>query len=60
MQDMQKKKAIMSSVDPVKEFEGKMMAAGRLNVAKSLGGEIPPGSQFLRIKEPYLPEEQPT
>ena len=32
------KKAIMSSVDPVKAFEGKMMAAGRLNVAKSLGG----------------------
>ncbi|MDA8775481.1 S8 family serine peptidase [Opitutales bacterium] len=32
------KEAIMSSVDPVKAFEGKMMAAGRLNVAKSLGG----------------------
>ena len=32
------KELIMSSVDPVKAFEGKMMAAGRLNVAKSLGG----------------------
>jgi len=32
------KAAIMSSVDPVKEFDGKMLAAGRLNVAKSLGG----------------------
>jgi subtilisin family serine protease len=32
------KEAIMSSVDPVKAFDGKMLAAGRLNVAKSLGG----------------------
>jgi subtilisin family serine protease len=32
------KEAIMSSIDPIKAFEGKMMAAGRLNVAKSLGG----------------------
>ena len=32
------KEAIMSSVDPVKAFDGKMLAAGRLNVAQSLGG----------------------
>ena len=40
------KKAIMSSVDPVKAFEGKMMAAGRLNVAKSLGGV---NSTWIRV-----------
>ncbi|MDG0964229.1 MAG: S8 family serine peptidase, partial [Opitutales bacterium] len=31
------KEAIMSSVDPIKAFDGKMLAAGRLNVAQSLG-----------------------